>query len=52
MVQFDGRPLAAIDDLHRLLTKARVGVSVPLTIIRRLDKLTLDVVSGESKPRG
>ena len=51
IVAFDGRPVAAIDDLHRLLTEARVGVSVPLTIIRRLDKLTLAIVPEESKPK-
>jgi S1-C subfamily serine protease len=50
LVGFDGYPLAAIDDLHRLLTEARVGIRVPLTVIRGAERLTLEVTPEESRP--
>jgi S1-C subfamily serine protease len=48
IVAFDGRPVAGIDDLHRLLTEERIGRATPLTVIRRTDKLDLEVVPAES----
>jgi S1-C subfamily serine protease len=50
VVGFDGQPVAAIDDLHRLLTEARVGVRAPLTVIRGTERLTLEVIPEESRP--
>ncbi len=50
LVGFDGHPLAAIDDLHRLLTEARVGTRAPLTVIRGAERLTLEVMPEESRP--
>jgi S1-C subfamily serine protease len=44
IVEFDGRPIARIDDLHRLLTDARVGVRASLIILRRLEKVVLEIV--------
>jgi S1-C subfamily serine protease len=52
IVAFDGQAVAGIDDLHRLLTEARLGVRVPLTVIRRIEKLTLEVVPEESRTTG
>jgi len=49
IVGYDGRPVAGIDDLHKILTEERVGVGSPLTIIRRSEKFVLDVVPEESK---
>jgi S1-C subfamily serine protease len=51
IVEFDGEPVAAIDDLHRLLTEARVGACVPLTVVRRTERLVLEVVRAEARPR-
>ena len=51
IVEFDGHPLADIDELHRLLTENRVGQSVSLTVIRRNHKRTLQVTPEESRPR-
>jgi S1-C subfamily serine protease len=51
IVAFDDQPVAAIDDLHRLLTEARVGARVPLTVLRGTERLALDVVPTESRPR-
>ncbi len=39
VVQWDGRPVAGIDDLHRLLTEDCLGRSAELTLIRRAQKL-------------
>jgi S1-C subfamily serine protease len=50
VVAFDGAPVAAIDDLHRLLTEARLGVRAPLTVIRGTERLTLEVTPEESRP--
>src|SRR5690348_7439929 len=43
-------PIADIDDLHRLMTDEHVGVPIALTIIRRIEKLTVSVTPEESKP--
>jgi S1-C subfamily serine protease len=48
IVAFDGRPVAAIDDLHRLLTDARVGVRAPLTVLRGGERRTLEVTPAEA----
>ena len=47
IVGFDDHPIAGIDDLHKLLTEERIGRKSSLVVIRRTDKLTLEVVPGE-----
>jgi len=49
IVTFDGKPVAGVDDLHRLLTEARVGVSSSLIVLRYTEKLELRVVPEEAK---
>jgi S1-C subfamily serine protease len=49
IIALDGKPVAGVDDLHRLLTDARVGVSSPLTLLRHTEKLELRVVPEESR---
>lgn len=49
IVEFNGQPVAGIDDLHRLLTDDKVGVSFALTILRGVEKLTLTIVPAESR---
>lgn len=49
IIEFDGYPIAGIDDLHRLLTDERIERKIPVTIIRGTQKLTLEVVPRESK---
>ena len=51
IVAYDGRPIAGIDDLHRLLTETQMGVRSSLTIIRRTEILFLDIVPEESTLR-
>jgi S1-C subfamily serine protease len=48
----DDQPVAAVDDLHRLLTEKRVHVATEVTLLRRLAKVTLDVVPAESRSSG
>jgi S1-C subfamily serine protease len=49
IVSLDGKPVAGVDDLHRLLTDARVGVSSTLNVLRRTEKLELKVVPEEAQ---
>jgi len=48
IVEFAGQPIASVDDLHKQLTGAQVGVRSPLTVIRHTEKLQLEVVPEES----
>jgi len=52
ILAYDGHPAASIDDLHKLLTEARVGVASPLTILRGPEKRTVRIVAEESGSRG
>jgi S1-C subfamily serine protease len=43
IVSFAGQPVAGFDDLHRLLTEEKLGSRVPVTVLRRGQRLTLDI---------
>jgi S1-C subfamily serine protease len=49
IVALEGQPVAGVDDLHRLLTEVRVGVSCTLTVLRYTEKLELKVVPQEAQ---
>lgn len=49
IIALDGQPVAGVDDLHRVLTDVRVGVSCALTVLRWTDKLELKVVPEETR---
>jgi S1-C subfamily serine protease len=49
VVEFDGLPIRGIDDLHRLLTDERIGTRVPVTVIRGVQKLSLELVPKEKQ---
>jgi S1-C subfamily serine protease len=49
IVGFEDQTVGGIDTLHRLLTHERVGQRAPLTIIRRNDKLTINIVPEEMR---
>jgi len=49
IISLDGNPVAGVDDLHRLLTDARVGVNSTLAILRRTEKLELQVAPEEAR---
>jgi len=50
IVALDGHPTASVDALHRLLVEDRLGVSVPMEVLRRERKLILPVVPREIPP--
>ncbi|MGH9969675.1 MAG: S1C family serine protease [Pyrinomonadaceae bacterium] len=49
IVGFEGHAIAGIDDLHKLLTEKLIGQKSSLVVIRRTDKLVLEVVPEESR---
>ncbi len=49
IVALEGQSVAGVDDLHRLLTEVRVGVSCTLTVVRHTDKLEIKVIPEETK---
>jgi S1-C subfamily serine protease len=49
IVALEGQPVAGVDDLHRMLTDLRVGVSCSLTVIRWTEKLEIKVVPEEAR---
>ncbi len=48
LVALDGQTVAGVDELHRLLTDARVGSMSTLTVLRRGAKLDLAIVPEEA----
>jgi S1-C subfamily serine protease len=49
ILSMDGQPVAGVDDLHRLLTDARVGASSVLAILRHTEMLELKIVPEETR---
>jgi S1-C subfamily serine protease len=49
IVGFDGKPIFTIDDLQRLLTEERVGVTSSISIIRGTSLLKYEVTPTEAK---
>ncbi len=49
IIALEGHPVAGVDDLHRVLTDVRVGVSCSLTVLRHTDKLELKIVPEEAR---
>src|SRR5882672_3656107 len=43
ILAFAGEPVTGIDELHRRLSDERIGVSTPMTVLRRLERRTLTV---------
>src|ERR1017187_3437340 len=52
IVALEGQPVATIDDLHRLLAMEKIGAKSRLTVIRRAQKLDVEIVPQDSKRRG
>jgi len=48
IVDFNEQVVSGIDDLHRLLTDDKVGVSFKMTVLRGVEKLSLGIVPAES----
>jgi S1-C subfamily serine protease len=51
VVEFAGQAIAGIDDLHKHLTGAQVGVRSTLTVIRHNEKLSLEITPEVSRVR-
>jgi S1-C subfamily serine protease len=51
IVGFDGKPVASIDDLQRLLSSECVGATLPIEVVRATDILTLRIAPSESPKR-
>jgi len=49
IVALEGQPVAGVDDLHRLLTEVRVGISCTMTVLRWTEKLEVKVVPEEAR---
>jgi S1-C subfamily serine protease len=49
IVAYDGKDVAGIDALHRLLTEQQVGVQSILTVLRGTEKIDLQIVPQESR---
>ena len=50
VLAFAGQPVTGVDDLHRLLTDARIGAATPMTILRSGARRQLTLIPSE-KPR-
>jgi len=48
MIAFAGEPITGIDDLHGRLTEERIGMPVPLTILRGGQRRQIVVVLGQA----
>jgi S1-C subfamily serine protease len=51
IVAVDGKTVAGIDDLHRVLAADRIGVPTPVTVLRGAEKVELAVTPEESRPK-
>jgi S1-C subfamily serine protease len=49
IVALDDKPVAGVDDLHRLLTDAQVGARCTLTVIRHTERLHLAIFPEEAR---
>ncbi len=49
IIAFSGQPVAGVDDLHRLLTDSQVGIASPITVIRRTERLELEIIPAEAR---
>ncbi len=49
IIEFDGKPVAGIDDLNKLLTELQVNVKTNLKVLRRTDILELEITPSERR---
>lgn len=48
IVTLDGTPVRSVDDLHKLLTEARIGSRCEIALLRQSQKISLPVVAQEA----
>lgn len=51
IVALGDTPITGVDDLQRLLTGGRIGETVPVSLLRRDQRLTVSITPRESVPR-
>jgi len=51
VVAFEDQPITTVDDMHRLLSEERIGSRARLSVLRRGQRIEVDVVPAESSPR-
>ncbi|WP_153797876.1 S1C family serine protease [Foetidibacter luteolus] len=49
IVGFDGQPVGSVDDLHKKLSEEYIGRHIKLDVLRRGDKVKINVIAGEAK---
>ncbi len=52
LLRFDGKTIARVDDLHRLLTEDRVGKTYGVTVLRNLELVELAITPRQREHRG
>lgn len=50
IVSFAGRPVAGIDDLHRLLVDEQIGAAAVVTVVRQTERVHVTVIPEEFAP--
>lgn len=50
IIAIGDRTVGSVDDLHRQLSEECIGCPVPLTVLRKAEKLALTVIPQESRP--
>jgi S1-C subfamily serine protease len=50
IVAFDNQVIQDIDDLQRMLTEQEIGIKIPVTLIRRTEKIDMEVEAVEGAP--
>jgi S1-C subfamily serine protease len=48
IVEFEGRAVSSVDDLHRMLTESQIGVAARLAVLRPTERKVLEIVPQES----
>jgi S1-C subfamily serine protease len=48
IITYGENPVAAVDDLHRLLSEEQIGAKARLTVIRGTERLQLETVPSKS----
>jgi S1-C subfamily serine protease len=49
IIEFNGHPIAGVDDLHKQLTEDKIGSPAMLSVIRNTEKLRVAIVAAESQ---
>jgi S1-C subfamily serine protease len=50
VVALDDQPIGTVDDLHRELVEQRIGTPIRLTVIRELEKFSIELTPEDSSP--